>query len=131
LIDERLDGEGVVHRTTLRPADHREQKDDEHPSHDGFLVEDDEVLVGRVSVLAVRTVMQRYARPLDPEVELSGPTLALSGDRLRRWRYRAAVDAIGRDYLVWESDSQGPAAALAVSVTAALRHLAMASSRRS
>jgi hypothetical protein len=115
VIDERLDAAGEPHRTTLRHDEHKQ----------GFLaVEDDGVLLGHVSELAVRTVMQRYARALEDQVVVDGPWLALGEDRLRRMRYRAAVDAIGRDYLVWESGQEPPAAALSISVAAALRHLA-------
>jgi hypothetical protein len=118
LIDERLDGQGQVHRTTLRP--------------DGaaLIVEDDDAELGRISELALRTVMQRYGRPLDPEVVVDGPVLAVGSDQLRHLRYRAAVDAIARDYLVWESHGQPAIAALAVSVAAALRHLAMSAAPR-
>ncbi len=118
LIDERLDAAGELHRTTLRR---------DGAKAGSLAVEDDGALLGHVSELAVRTVMQRYARPLDPDVVVEGPALELGADRLRRLRYRAAVDAIGRDYLVWESGEAAPAAALSISVAAALRHLATAS----
>lgn len=122
LIDERLDADGTLHRITLRSEG------------EALVVEEDGAVLGRISALVVRTVMQRYARPLDPDVPIAGPVLELgggpSGERLRRLRYRAAVDAIGRDYLVWETSGAAPAAALSVSVAAALRHLAMATQRR-
>ena len=76
--------------------------------------------------------MQRYGRPLDEGVgmeALPGEELALGEDRLRRMRYRAAVDAIGRDYLVWEPRGGEPVAALSIAVAAALRHLATAAAR--
>jgi hypothetical protein len=114
LIDERLDAAGAPHRTALRPR------------ADGELdVEEDGQRLGALSALALRTVMRRYGRPLDDDVQVTGPALQLGDERLRRMRWRAAVDAIGRDYLVWE-DASGAVAALAVSVTAALRHLATA-----
>lgn len=114
LIDERLDAAGELHRTTLRRQGEQ------------LVVEDDGAPLGRISLLALRTVMQRYARALDPDVPIDGPTLDFGAERLRRMRYRAAVDAIGRDYLVWESGEAAPAAALSISVAAALRHLALA-----
>lgn len=118
LIDERLDAAGELHRTTLRQQGEQ------------LAVEDDGALLGHISLLALRTVMQRYARALDPDVPIEGPVLDFGAERLRRMRYRAAVDAIGRDYLVWESGEAEPAAALSVSVAAALRHLATATARR-
>jgi hypothetical protein len=122
LIDERLDERGEPHRTTLR----RDGEGEGAP----LAVEEDGVLLGHVSVLALRTVMQRYARPLDPDVPINGPALQLGAEALRRMRHRAPVDAIGRDYLVWESGGAEPAAALSVSVAAALRHLAAATRPR-
>lgn len=118
VIDERLDERGDAHRTTLR--------------QDGELlaVEDDGALLGHISLLMLRTVMQRYARALDPDVPVEGPALSFGDEQLRRMRHRAAVDAIGRDYLVWEREGAEPAAALSVSVAAALRHLAAATRSR-
>lgn len=122
LIDERVDADGAHHRTTLRPEG------------GALLLEEDGAALGRLPVVAVRTVMLRYARALDPEAladaAFDEAALPLGEDRLRRMRYRAAVDAIGRDYLVWETSGQAPAAVLSVTVTAALRHLAQATRRQ-
>ncbi|MEZ4363364.1 MAG: hypothetical protein R3B48_24535 [Kofleriaceae bacterium] len=118
LLDEQLDGAGTPRRTVLRVE-----------AGGGVAVEHDGAVVGRLPALAVRTVMARYGRPLDEEIALEGPALALGEERLRRLRWRAAVDALARDYLVWESPGAAPLAALGVSVAAALRHLAAAATR--
>lgn len=121
LIDERLDAGGALHRTTLR----REGAQ--------LMLEEDDAALGPLPEVAVRAVMQRYGRPLDEGVVMEAlPEAELSlgdGARLRRMRYRAAVDAIGRDYLVWEQGGQEPVAALSITVAAALRHLATTTRR--
>ncbi|HRC55791.1 MAG: hypothetical protein IPI49_03355 [Myxococcales bacterium] len=118
LLDERLDAAGQAHRLVLRlAAAHAEP---------ALLLEEDGEVLGALSTLAVRTVMQRYGRALDAEVPLGGDCLQLAGAVLRRLRHRAAVDAIGRDYLVWDEAGQDPLAALCAAVAAPLRHLAAA-----
>ena len=132
LVDERLDASGAMHRMTLRR------------DGDALVLEEDGELLGRLPAVAVRMVMQRYARELDDGVvmeELDEASVDLGepgepagadgrgADRLRRMRYRAAVDAIGRDYLVRERAGLPPVAALSITVTAALRHLAAATRR--
>jgi hypothetical protein len=85
---------------------------------------DDAAAGGALSVAALDKVMLRYARPLDPEIALDGPCLELGdGRRLRRLRYHTPVDAMGRDYLVWERPGEEPLAVIATMVTAALRYL--------
>jgi hypothetical protein len=70
--------------------------------------------------------MCRYGRPVEPEIHLSAEALDLgTGHRLSRLRYRAAVDAEGRDYLVWERPGHPALAVVATHATAALRYLVL------
>ena len=90
----------------------------------------EEPVDGALSVVAVDRVMRRYGRPLehanDRFSDSPSEALALPGGyRLRRFRYHAAVDATGRDYLVWERPDGEPLAAIATMVTAALRYLVL------
>lgn len=116
LIDEHLRPDGVAVRTRL--------------GFDGrrvTLAADDGV-AGALSVAAVERVMARYGRPLDLEAaSLDGaPRLALGeGRALAMLRFRARVDADGRDYLVWEAPGREPLAALSNGVAAALRYLCL------
>jgi hypothetical protein len=90
-----------------------------------FRIQDDGV-DGALSFTALDRVMTRYARPLDESISLDGESLDLGdGRRLRRLRYRAAVDADSRDYLVWERPGEPPIAVIATMVTAALRYLVL------
>jgi hypothetical protein len=114
LLDERILADGRHART--------------HASVTGERVRivDDDGTAGELSVAALDRVMTRYGRPLDHTVALAGDALALPGGFcLRRLRYHAAVDAGGRDYLVWERTGAEPVAALATMVTAALRYLVL------
>jgi len=77
---------------------------------------------GHLPVAVVAAVMRRYGRPLDDGVTLSGPLVEFGGGTLHHVRYRAQVDADGRDYLVWDADGE-LLAALSNGVAAALRHL--------
>src|SRR5690349_15098830 len=91
LLDERILGDGR-HACTWASLDAGRVQ-----------VEDDDGPSGPLSIAALDRVMARYGLPLDNTVALDGDSLELGdGRRLRRLRYRAAVDAIGRDYLVWE-----------------------------
>ncbi|MEM9493410.1 MAG: hypothetical protein AAGC55_29955 [Myxococcota bacterium] len=89
---------------------------------------------GTVPTEAIAVVMKRYGRPLDDLAEQQGhfgPTLELgAGQTLRSFRFRAAVDASGRHYLVWSAPEQEPLAALSRGVAAALRHLALRATRQ-
>lgn len=96
---------------------------------EALVLEEDDVDLGALPALAVRVTMLRYGRELEPGLELDGPELPVGQGTLRRYRYRAAVDAIGRDYLVWSEPGRPPLAALATTVAAALRHL-LAAARR-
>jgi hypothetical protein len=79
----------------------------------------------RLPVEALDRVMARYGKPLAPEILLDGPSLHAGGGRvLYGLRHLARYDVIARDYLVWSTPVQEPLAELAVSVTAALLHLA-------
>jgi hypothetical protein len=84
---------------------------------------------GALSIAALDRVMVRYGRPLEAGVALAegeGDALELGdGRRLRRMRFHAAVDATGRDYLVWERPGEEPLAVIATHVAAALRYLVL------
>lgn len=93
---------------------------------DRVAIRDDDGTGGELSIVALDRVMCRYGRPLDAEIALVGEQLDLPGGyRLRRLRYHAAVDATGRDYLVWERPDGEPLAAVGTMVTAALRYLVL------
>jgi hypothetical protein len=112
LLDERLRADGSPARLWAEAGAAR------------LRLRDDDGPCGELPIAAVEVVMRRYGRPLDPEVVVEGPWLDLGGGRrLRRLRYHAAVDATGRDYLVWEAEGAEPLAAMATTVAAALRHL--------
>lgn len=115
-IDERILGDGQVVVTTLARV--------------GELVElrDGAERVGRLPVLAIERVFARFARELDPDlsfVELGSLDLGPAGV-LRHLRFHAIVDAEARDYLVLAAPGAPPVAALATTIAAALRHLALA-----
>jgi hypothetical protein len=113
LLDERIRADGSVARCFGSVEAGR------------FRIHDDDV-DGALSFAALDRVMTRYARPLEEAVVLDGESLDLGdGRRLRRLRYRAAVDADGRDYLVWERPGQPPIAVIATMATAALRYLVL------
>lgn len=113
LLDERIREDGRVARTWAAV------------DGDRVVLRDDDGGGGALPVVAIERVMIRYGRPLDPGVTADGEALALpGGDRLRRLRFHAIVDATGRDYLVWERPGGEPLAALATTVAAALRYLA-------
>ena len=116
LLDERILADGRHAKTFATVIDGKLRLRDD--GGDGEL--------GELSVTAVDRVMIRYGRPLEAEVALADPGLDLPGGyRLRRLHYHAAVDAMGRDYLVWERPDGEPLAAIASMVTAALRYLVL------
>ncbi len=89
-------------------------------------ISDDDGTDGALSITALDRVMVRYGKPLDDGVALAGEVLDLADDRrLRRMRYHAAVDATGRDYLIWERPGEPPLAVIATHATAALRYLVL------
>jgi hypothetical protein len=112
LIDERLDESGDPIRTYL--------------AADGegalTLVEGSEARA--LPARAVAVVMRRYGRVLEDGIAPDGDRLAIGElGTLARLRFRAAVDADGRDYLVWSEPGRPALACLARSAAAALRHL--------
>jgi hypothetical protein len=114
LLDERILADGTHART--------------HAEVDGekVRISDDDGTSGELSVAALDRVMTRYGRELEETIGLVGDVLELPGGyRLRRLRYHAAVDATGRDYLVWERPDGEPLAAVGTMVTAALRYLVL------
>jgi len=81
---------------------------------------------GALSIVAVDRVMRRYGRPLEAPIPTDTESIDLAGGyRLRRYRFHAAVDATGRDYLVWERPDGEPLAAISTMVTAAFRYLVL------
>jgi hypothetical protein len=114
LLDERIRADGQIARTWGSPAGTR------------LALADDDGTHGELSLQALDRVMCRYGRPLEPGIDLSTEALDLGdGHRLSRLRYRAAVDADGRDYLVWERPGHPALVVLATHVTAALRYLVL------
>jgi hypothetical protein len=114
LLDERIRADGSHARTWATWS-----ADDGDRLH----IHEDGAAGGRLSLLAVDRVMRRYGRPLELGVALEGESLICGVYRLRRLRYHAAVDAEGRDYLVWEPPDGEPVACIAAMVTSALRYL--------
>ena len=113
LLDERIRADGTVARCFGSVEAGR------------FRIHDDGV-DGALSVAALDRVMTRYARPLDESISLDGEALDLGDGRLlRRLHFRAAFDAEGRDYLVWERPGEPPIAVIATMATAALRYLVL------
>jgi hypothetical protein len=114
LLDERITADGRHIRTwaTL----------DSGKLHVG----DDGGSSGPLPMAALDRVMCRYGRALDPAIDLAGECLELGdGRRLRRLRHHAPVDALARDYLVWERPDEEPLAVIAAHATAALRYLVL------
>src|SRR5262245_1273139 len=92
-------------------------------------ITDDDGMSGELALSIVDHVMRRYGRPLDDGIALEGDSLVCGTCHLRRLRFRAAVDAEGRDYLVWDCPGSEPVACVATMVAAALRFLLSRSSR--
>ena len=81
---------------------------------------------GALSIGAVARVMTRYGKPLDDGIALDGDALDLGdGHRLSRLRHHAPVDAMARDYLVWEAPGEPPLAVIATHAAAALHYVAL------
>jgi hypothetical protein len=113
LLDERIRADGTHARTWAAPAGDRIE------------IRDDDGAAGALSIVAVDRVMCRYGRALEADVVVAGEAIELGAYRLRRLRYHAAVDATGRDYLVWERPDGEPLAVVATMATAALRYLVL------
>lgn len=80
---------------------------------------------------AVQRVMMRYggvpSEDLVTSIEALAPELALEDEStLASFRFRPRYDVIAKDYLVWRPQGASPRLELAVSVAAALTHLARA-----
>lgn len=119
LLDERITADGAHARTWAETAG------------DCLRLCDDDGSIGELPLHVVDHVLRRYGRPIDCDIALEGDSLACGTYRLRRLRHRAAVDADGRDYLVWERPGDEPIACLATTATAALRFLLARSTRGS
>lgn len=114
LLDERILGDGTHACTYATFADGVVHVTDEHGSN------------GALSIAAVERVMVRYGLPLEDTIPLDGDAIDLGeGRRLRRLRYHTPVDAMGRDYLVWERPGEPALAVIATHATAALRYLVL------
>jgi hypothetical protein len=111
LLDERIKADGSHTRTWATSDGARVQIRDEDGSS------------GELSLAAVDHVMRRYGRPLDDHIVVEGASLTCGTCKLRRLRYHAAVDAEGRDYLVWECPGDEPIVCLAATATGAMRFL--------
>jgi hypothetical protein len=116
LIDEHIRPDGGLVRTHL-----------EGLGADRVRLVGDDGVHGELSLAAVEKVMTRYGRALDPSVVLTSDADAidLATGRLSMLRWRAAVDAEPRDYLVWHAANSEPIAALSNGVAAALRYLVL------
>jgi hypothetical protein len=115
LLDERILADGTHARTWATAV-----------KEDRIAIRDDDGTTGELSVSALDRVMLRYGRALDPSVSLDGAErLVVGSHALRRLRFHAIVDATGRDYLVWERPDGEPLAAIATTITAALRYLVL------
>jgi hypothetical protein len=114
LLDERITADGEHVRTWAASDGDRLR-----------ITDDDDGAGGSLSLVAVDQVMCRYGRPLEHGIALEGESLVCGHYRLRRLRYRAVVDAEGRDYLVWERPNGEPLACIAAMATAALRYLTL------
>lgn len=114
LLDERILADGAHACTYARLAGAN------------LRIEDEAGPSGELSVAALDRVMVRYGLPLEDGLAAEGEFLDLGGGhRLRRFRYRAIVDADVRDYLVWERPDHEPVAVIATHATAALRYLVL------
>jgi hypothetical protein len=113
LIDEHIRPDGTLLRTHL-------EADGDHVK----VIADDGTR-GRLSGFALDKVMRRYGKPLEPSIDITGPSLEIEGNRLTHLRWRAAVDADARDWLVWSPPGEEPVAALSNGVAAALRYLVL------
>lgn len=115
LLDERILADGRHAKTSATMIDGKVR-----------IRDDGEGVVGELSVAALDRVMVRYGRPLEDDVKVEDAGLDLPGGyRLRRLHYHAAVDAMGRDYLVWDRPDGEPLAAIGSMVTSALRYLVL------
>jgi hypothetical protein len=120
LIDEHLDADGEPVRTWLQIAP---------DGHALALTENGATLPLPARALVV--AMRRYGRELDPGIVADGERheVARTGT-IERFRFRAQVDADGRDYLIWREPNRPPLAALSTQIAAALRFIAATEGER-
>lgn len=80
---------------------------------------------------AIEAVMERFGAPLEPRERLVeiGRVELPGGAILRHVRHLGRFDVIARDYLVYAPPDGEALCALAVTVSAALAHLARAAAR--
>jgi len=125
LLNETCDRSGALQRTWLDAVN--------EGADEGLRLrverEGGETISLPLSTAAVRKVMARYGKPVDaslePEVLLLKAGVVLDdGSSLCRFRFRPRYDVIAKDYIVWRVPGQPSRAELAVSVCAALTHLA-------
>ena len=126
---EGMEGTEAIEPSTVGPSSQTLSQTHSRDWRRVLIVEDGRD-IGAIPLSAVVLVMNRYGRPLDDSAEAEsdlGPSVQVrSGWYLQRLRFRARVDALGRDYLVWRVPDQPALAALATTVVAALCHLASA-----
>jgi hypothetical protein len=111
LLDERITPDGA-HARTWATSD-----------GEWMQIHEEDGSSGELPLVAIEQVMRRYGRPLDDGVPREGDSLACGACTLRRLRHCAAIDAEGRDYLIWEHPGNEPVVCLATTVTAAIRFL--------
>jgi hypothetical protein len=122
LIDEHIRADSRLVRTwlALQPGDKVaiEVGLDREPAE----------IIAALSAGAVAHVLRHYGRALDeavvPALEGADRLALAPGLEVARLRWRAAVDADGRDWLVLIAAGAEPVAALAPGVAAALRFIA-------
>lgn len=91
----------------------------------GFALQEGDARVGLYSAKIICEVIERYARPLEEEMQHEGETLYLTPDAsLMAWYYKSPVDLENKLYLVLLREGQAPIAVLSRQVVSALRFLA-------
>ena len=122
LIDEHIRADSRLVRTWLRPVAGGKI------AVDVGLDDEPAEAVAALSAGAVAHVLRHYGRELDDDVisDLTTAERLDLGDGLvvARLRWRAAVDAAARDWLVLLAPGAAPLAALAPGVAGALRFIA-------
>jgi hypothetical protein len=127
LVDEHIRADSRVVRTWLRPVPGDKVAIE--------IVVDGEApeTLATLSAAAVAHVLRHYGRPLADEVaaelEMAERIAIGGGLAIARLRWRAAVDADGRDWLVLLAPDAEPLAALAPGVAGALRFIAAGRAR--
>jgi hypothetical protein len=86
-------------------------------------------LLGELPLQTLFVVMDRYAKSLDGSVQVPAGLDLGGGASLSMLRHLARYDVIARDWLVLARPGREPIAELAVSILAALEHLAHVTGR--